>query len=499
MRVVPLALLVAVTLACETPAPDPDQALFRRAYDLTVAGKEDEALELYRAILRPDGGSRYRPEAHLALAERFFLRGEFTAALEHYRAVEAVPTAPTRPYALYKQGWCYLNMGDAARAREVWERVVALERDESIPEAQRRPLIEAARKDLVKAFAKSGAPDEASAYFQKMGGAAAPALLESLADAYAEEGQWDRAASLSRELIAAHVDSPRLCAWQANTVRAALASGTQKDQLAEVQRLGAVLARLEGNKQTPAAALEDCRRLLRDTSKELVLQWHKKAQKTKDPQLFELADPLYRQYLTRFAAEKDSYEMTFLHAEALWNLQRWAEASDEYRRVVEMNPAGPHTKEAAYASVLAAKNASEGEPARPQTKPVTTPQPLSPGDRRLLSAFELYIARVPSAPELPAIEFRRARLLYDRGHLEESLPFLWQLVQRHPDSELAIYAGYLYLDVLNALGREAAVCTAVGSLLAGPLAARDAEAQRQWRALAADCQRPRSRPSPATK
>src|SRR5262249_38662819 len=159
-------------------------------------------------------------------------RGEFDAALEHYRAVEATPAAPGRPYAIYKQGWCYLNKGDGARALETFQRVLALEQDDTIPEKQKRPLLEAARKDLVTPYASAGAPDKAADYFQQLGGDTS-ALLERLAESYAEKNQWERSTALLRELIAGHVDSPRLCAWQGEIVRGALAAGTRDEQLAE--------------------------------------------------------------------------------------------------------------------------------------------------------------------------------------------------------------------------------------------------------------------------
>jgi hypothetical protein len=94
---------------------------------------------------------------------------------------------------------------------------------------------------------------------------------------------------------------------------------------------------------------------------------------------------------------------------------------------------------------------------------------------------------VPASPELPAIEYRRARLLYDRDHLAEAAPLFWRVVERHPGSELAIYAANLHLDALNALGRKTEVCASARRLLAGPVVARDPEAQRQWRRLVADC------------
>jgi cellulose synthase operon protein C len=377
---------------------------------------------------------------------------------------------------------------------------VALPADGAIPEDRRRSLIAAARKDLVKAYARSGPPEKASEYFHGKGGDEAPALLESLADLYAERNQWGRATSTLRELIAAHVDSPRICAWQGNIVRAALASGSKSEQLAEIQRLGAVLGRLESAKTVAADTVADCRKRLKETSKELALIWHKTAQKTKDPELYQLVDPMYRQYLTRFGADKDSYDMTFFHAEALWSLERWADSSDEYRRVVQMNPGGKYTKEAAYGSMLAARNAVEAEDGKvEENTPAGPPRPLSPAEKRLMAAFDLYVASVPTSPELPAIEYRRARLLYDRNHLAEAAPLFWRVVERHPESELAIYAGNLHLDSLNVLQRKAEVCSGARKLLQGPLAARDAQAQREWKRIVADCARLEARKATAPK
>src|SRR4051812_13090598 len=103
------ALLLLAILGCDRARLDPEQVLYRRAYALTVAGKDAEARDLYLQIIGGDAGSRYQSDAHLALAELHFKRGEFDQALAHYRSVEAYPTAATVPYAIYKQGWCYLD------------------------------------------------------------------------------------------------------------------------------------------------------------------------------------------------------------------------------------------------------------------------------------------------------------------------------------------------------------------------------------------------------
>ena len=49
--------------------------------------------------------------------------------------------------------------------------------------------------------------------------------------------------------------------------------------------------------------------------------------------------------------------MGFYYGELLWTLANWKDAAEQYTKVVEMKPDGKYVKEAAYAAVLAWKNA----------------------------------------------------------------------------------------------------------------------------------------------
>ena len=493
LPLVPAAVLVALVATCDGPA-DPAEPLYRQAYDLTVKGKSGEARALYQRLLQQHPRSRFSADAQLALAELLFNDGDFDAALVQYAQVLRVPDAPSRGYALYKQGWCYLNSNQPRRALEIFQQVVGLGGDGRLPHEHRVALVQQARRDLVKAYARAGVAEVAGEYFQRWGGVEAPRLQESLAELYLESGRWAAAAGLFRELIVAHVDSPRLCVWQNGVVRAASGAGDRKEQAAELQRLEAVLARLERQPGVAAAELDRCRTRLRDVLKEVALVAHKSARNDHDPALLALADPLYRQYLTRFRQEKDAYSMTFFHAELLWSLGKWREAGEAYRRVVELDPRGKLLEEAAYAMVLAFNNAVEAHDDGRQPTGASGGAPAVPGalasDRAaLVAAFELYLRLLPSSPEAVKMKYRWARVLYDGAQYERALPLLRDIVQRHPDDELAIFAANLQLDALHTLGRSYDVYMAARALLSGPLAARDREAAGTWRKLVRDLER----------
>ena len=65
--------------------------------------------------------------------------------------------------------------------------------------------------------------------------------------------------------------------------------------------------------------------------------------------------------------------MRFYRGELLWVLRRWKDAAEQYTEVVEAQPGGKYLREAAFAAVLAWKNAlmieRRGAPAGARTRP----------------------------------------------------------------------------------------------------------------------------------
>ena len=124
-------------------------------------------------------------------------------------------------------------------------------------------------------------------------------------------------------------------------------------------------------------------------------------------------------------------------------------------------------KEAAYAAVLAWKNAlnvddheqkelarttaSTGRgTTRQQARADADPRVPEEDDRRLRHLHEVR-ARRARAPV--TIKYRKARIFYEYNHFDEAAPLFQDIVQKHPKHELAIYSANLLLDSLNAQGK----------------------------------------------
>src|SRR4029077_14908059 len=88
-----------------------DEVLFKLAYLLTSVKKEDQAREFFLRLIKDYPNSKYIPDAYLSFAEFYFEKGEMDAALKFYEKVEQFPKSSVYPYAVYKKGWCYVNLG----------------------------------------------------------------------------------------------------------------------------------------------------------------------------------------------------------------------------------------------------------------------------------------------------------------------------------------------------------------------------------------------------
>jgi len=168
-----------------------DEVLFKLAYLLTSVKKEDQAREFFLRLIKDYPNSRYIPDAYLSFAEFYFDKGEMDAALKFYEKVEQFPKSSVYPYAVYKKGWCYINMGQYKDALETFVGVIRMTQEHKVGNPQQLKLLEKeAKKDIVKAYAHVGGPDKAWEFFQRTGGDFAPKMMEGLAELYWEQGKF---------------------------------------------------------------------------------------------------------------------------------------------------------------------------------------------------------------------------------------------------------------------------------------------------------------------
>jgi tetratricopeptide (TPR) repeat protein len=472
-----------------------DEVLFRLAYLLQMIKKEDQAREFFHRLIKDYPQSKYVPNAYLSFAEFYFQKGEMENAGKFYEKVEQFPGSSVFGFALYKKGWVEINLGNFKSALEIFVKVIQLCENGKIPKNQAGPLMKEAKKDLVKAYARTpgASPDKAWDFFQRMGGAKdAPKMLEALAELYWEQGMFPESSKIYRKIITLNESSPRLCEWQNKILRNTLSAGNKKDQVQELKRLGNVYEASIKKQDIKKDVLAECKNSFHDTGKELALIWHKEAQRTKNSDTYQLAGMVYKEFLSHFNNEKDTPEITFYYGEILWQMAAWKEAAETYTHVVELDPKGKYVKESAYAAVLAWKNAlniddhgdsvDKDKAGQKDLKPREIPE----YQKKMIGAFDTYIKYVPDAPELVKIKYRKARVFYDYNHFDEAINLFSDIVDHHVNDELAIYSANLLLDCLNILKHYKELLQTVEKYLANPVLMKDQEFRKQMVSLKTD-------------
>ena len=437
-----------------------DQVLFKLAYMLQSVDRQEEARRFYRKLIKDYPGSKYVPHAYLSFAEFFFEDQQMENALKFYNRVEKFPESDIYGYAVYKKAWCYINLEDHRKALEIFVDVINMtERGRGGGAKQRTTLKRQARMDAVKAYARAAPPEKAWEFFRRIGGDMAPKMMERLAEAYWVQGMFAESSQTYRRMMALNPNSAQLCEWQNKVLRNTLSAGTKKDQVREVQRLGATYAQITQSKKASQAAKEECRNVYHDTTRELAFVWHREAQTTKNADTYKLVRYLYKEYLDNFPKEKESYEMAFFYGEILFQNQDWKEAAEQYTRVVEMDPKGKRVVDSAYAAVLAWKNAlgiddrGQGPNERDIDEGSLEKKAIPSYQKKMIAAFDTYIRYVPKAPELVQIKYRKARIYYEYNHFLAAAPLFQDVVENHSEHELAVFAANLLLDCYNAAGQ----------------------------------------------
>jgi TolA-binding protein len=475
-----------------------DEALYRLAALLAGDGRHEHARAFYLRLIRDHPGSRYIPDAYLSFAQFYFEQGEVNAARKFYEKVVQFPKSSVFGYALYKRAWCDINLGDYKGALQTFVEVIRLaQAGKAGPDrAANRALERAAQGDAVKAYARSGAPsDRAWEFCARVGGELAPRMLEALAELYWEQGMFSDSTKVYHRMMSLHPDSPRLCEWQGKVVRNTQSSGTKRDQVQEIRRLGAAYDRLTANPRAKADLLAECRVALQGTGQELVQVWHNEAQKTKNPETYLLVRELYQDHLQRFGHDKhdkQANDLRYFYAEALWTVRDWQEAARQYSRVIERDPHGKWARESAWAAVLAWKNLLDIDDAgRPpvkegERKGAFQPRPLSATESSLVAAIDTFLALAPDAPEAPKVRYNKARVYYENNQLEPAVRQFAEVVERHPDDPLAVYSANLLLDSLNLLDRPAEVLRWIDRFTANPAFMKDAGFARDLASIRSD-------------
>lgn len=474
-----------------------DEVLFFLGTTLMEEGQDRKALVAFKRLVQKYPQSRYLPDAYLAFGEYYFnnskgRREELLKALEAYKKAAEFPESQGYAFAIYKQGWCYFNLGDYPKAKDMFKTVVlygelagsaAVEKDGG--KSGKNTLIREARADYVRTYARDGDVTQARADFSKVATKVEDrfTMLKQLANLYYADGKDREAAITYNTLIKEAPLSPEAPGFQAKIVDCVLRMGNKSRTVSQVRRLVKIVKEVESagviKEEKDKKALEEARELAERTLSNLAVTWHNEAKKTRDEETFRFADAIYGDYLTLFPENPKAYDLRFFWAELLNDhLQNFEKAAANYTLVVlqdakvleekdeQGNPKpgkpGKWLSNAAYNAVLAYDEVvriaeQKGELKTETSTDLTKPLPIPSLKKALLDACERYIKYLPKGEKRVEIAYKAANIYYRYNHFDEAVERFSDIALNYPDHKFetgeraAEISANLILDSYNLL------------------------------------------------
>lgn len=480
-----------------------DEVLFALGFSLEEMKQFDRARQVYHRLIKTYPQSAFVPNAYLSFAEYYFQQGDMQAAKQFYSKVTEIPPDRNKVYgfALYKQAWCDYNLEDFKSALQKF--VETIEFAQQNPEAHNvEQLAKQSRRELIMPYAQVGSPGKALEFFSRYAKDDEQAydMFESLGELYFDTGKWPEVIAIYHKLIAEKSSSEKVCYWQTRVTNAVISSKPKAGQVTEIERMIDLYDTYAESKQSDDAK-KICKQAAASVLIDLSTAWHREAigtdtqPGTNDRATMELASKLYRMILEHFPDMESmtfpdidkrdwptEYKVSYYYAELLWKMENWGQCGPAFDKVLEVNPQGEFTEDAAYASVLCYNKQyqstyaesektikhredkdEEGKPKKKGKKGEEEPTPeelrekykpkeFSELEKGMLNAYKRYVCFVPDSEDLPTMKYRQARIYYETNHFEEAAVLFKDIAFNHPKSELSVFAANLYLDSLNVIG-----------------------------------------------
>jgi TolA-binding protein len=456
-----------------------DEVLFVLGHNLYESGSREEGVASYRALVERYPRSRFAPDAYVQMGEHFFAANDLSRARAAFEKAASFRLPRLYPFALYKLAWCDYNAGAHSAAVAKFQEVIAYSEGEM--RADRVQLRTEALRDIVLAYARLDAVENAVAYLWEKAGGEGPSAVERLAATYFDAGKFEQSIRVYRLLEERAPGDVRAPAWQ-QRILLSFDKLNRRDQVAaEMKRLVSAYGPQSGWAKANAertGAVAEATNLAESALRELVQDYHQEAIKTNSAATYRLARDIYRQYLDSFSGSEAAVQMRFYYAEILYALEEWDAAAGEYGKVVEAAPRGPFAQRAAYDSVLALEKSvdiSKGKlkkreladaakvderkdkglidrkrSLRLQTVTREVEEEEIPGnEQELIAACDRYVQLAPGAKDEILVRYKAAFLLYERRHFVDAAKRFGEIILEWPTDAWSQKAANLSLDILD--------------------------------------------------
>jgi len=423
-------------------------------------------MAMFSRLVKEHPRSRFIPDALLAKGEFFFNNRRIVEAIAVFQKVARYQNSPLAPYANYKIGWCYLNLKKFRMALSKFVEVSRGKRGGT-------NLIQAARKDVVRAYTHIGRPDKAYNFFHTVSKGRpriSKMMFVLLGTMYYAQGKNIDCIKVFQMARKRWPRDRERCQWATTIVDATINIGNKGAQVSAVRLLGTVTTSLTKQFGRKSPVVIQCRSSTENTMKMLATQWHAEGLKTKNMDTLDKTRALYEEYIKTYPKSKVIYLMRYQYADLLWffnqknpnvPLHEWVKLAHVFTSIVKTPKPGTMTQkiylekrnDAALAAVRCWMKANKitnkeissmGSKSKSKKTCIKKKrrrclewaytyekQEIAPAQLAMLEAFKTYIKYVPKSQYLPAIIFNTGHMYWKHNHFDKAIPLFLKVALNH--------------------------------------------------------------------
>ncbi|MEO1334402.1 MAG: tetratricopeptide repeat protein, partial [Myxococcota bacterium] len=173
---------------------------------------------------------------------------------------------------------------------------------------------------------------------------------------------------------------------------------------------------------------------------------------------YQQAATAYQSYLDRVPSSNNAYDFEFYLAECLFYSGDYPRAAEQYDKVRDSRVDNKHLAAAALSSVITYEKNLEAlvstgklpkldllKAAERKEKRVA-PKPLDQAHAEFVASSDRFITLLPKSERAPAIRYRAAEVFYKHDQFDEARRRFLEIVDKHPDDQVAQYASNLLIE-----------------------------------------------------
>jgi len=450
-----------------------DGAYYLMAYCLQEQGEQAEAQTAYQTFTRRFPKSKLLPEVWTRMGESYFGDpNKLDQAIVAYSKVLDYPDSRMYDKALYKLAWTYYKIDKFDQAVGRFDELIKWSDKGSedagdagdAGEVSRTELRKEAMEYLAISFAEQewqgSGVENAKAFLKGRGGRKYDGeFFRKLGEVFFIDGAFEKCIAAYREAIKRYPldkGNPKLMSAIVDAYyHLQKPQEATKAQEEVVASFGPGSRWREANKDN-ADVVGEADKLAENAMYTAAVRHHTLAQRAKEQerpeearQEYAKAATVYADYITRFPDTRDSYKLGYYLAECYYYSLDFEKAAVAYSKVRD-DPAGSEfLTDSANAVVLAyinlvklAEKEGRFEPLKLYTskdRPKDLDfkeKPIAPLRKKLISACDVYVAKMPHDEQVGNMIFRTAKIFYAYDHLDKARERFARIVAESKDKDL---------------------------------------------------------------